>query len=287
MSALLHLFSVFTFHFSHFIVHTSQLTFQISLLTFHFSHFSSFSRVMFHTSHFTFHFMFHTSQLTFYISIFIFHVPHFKFHITLFTHLISCFAFHLPNSTFHVSHFTHHIPHCTFHILILLSFNLNSLLPNSFMQARAPSPLLARLHHLDLSGQTSLLEEAVTNLLKRCHTCLQSLALADTQAAAATFEMLLCTANRSNNSSRGMGGSRATNAAAAGRGSELQGRPPLGSASSSSSSRLQQIRSKGFPQLQVLDVCGCAALQSSNAAVAAFKAFRDALIGLPQLKGAH
>ncbi|WIA39332.1 hypothetical protein OEZ86_005444 [Tetradesmus obliquus] len=44
------------------------------------------------------------------------------------------------------------------------------------------------------------------------------------------------------------------------------------------------MRSKGFPELQLLDVCGCAALQGSNAAAADFKAFRDALLGLPQLK---
>jgi hypothetical protein len=48
---------------------------------------------------------------------------------------------------------------------------------------------------------------------------------------------------------------------------------------------LRQVFSKGFPQLQLLDVCGCAALQDSNAAAAAFGTFREALIGLTQLKG--
>jgi hypothetical protein len=54
---------------------------------------------------------------------------------------------------------------------------------------------------------------------------------------------------------------------------------------SSSSGRLRQVSSNGFPQLRLLDVCGCAALQGSNAAAAEFRAFREALVGLPQLKG--
>jgi hypothetical protein len=148
-----------------------------------------------------------------------------------------------------------------------------------------PSHVASKLQHLDLSGQSALSEEALQELLQHCNSSLlHYLALADTQAAAAVFSML---SSSSSSSSRGSGAA----AAAAGRAGQVSGlRFPEAAARGlhSSSSRLrQQLRSKGFPQLRMLDVCGCAALQGSDAAAAAFRAFRDALPGLPQLRGAQ